>query len=311
LTSADVRVYQWRGLAAITLRSGRLEATFVPELNMLGTSLRLGGDEFLVLPGGVGAYKRGHTAGLPLLAPWANRLAARRYRSGRVPVDLGNLLLHTDGNGLPIHGAMSARDAWLVSEVSTRGGRARLRATFDYDRPDLLAAFPFPHRLETLVEVAGRTLTVATSLTATRRRSVPISFGYHPYLRLPHGRRTGWRLHLPTRMRLELDERGIPTRRRTRAPAESEPIGSRVFDDLFELTRGRTISIEGGGRALSVEYGPGYRFAQLFAPPGTGFVCLEPMTAPTNALVTGEHAFASPGETFTARFRIRPDALSV
>ena len=51
---ASVRVHRWRGVAAVTLTSGELQATFVPEMNLLGASLRLGGEEFLALPGGVG-----------------------------------------------------------------------------------------------------------------------------------------------------------------------------------------------------------------------------------------------------------------
>ncbi len=54
MTSSGARVHRRHGVAAVTLRSGDLEATFVPELNMLGTSLWLGGEEFLALPGGVG-----------------------------------------------------------------------------------------------------------------------------------------------------------------------------------------------------------------------------------------------------------------
>ena len=310
MTSSAVRVRQWRGVAAITLVSGELEATFVPELNMLGTSLRLGGEEYLAVPGGLRAYRHGHTTGFPLLAPWANRLGSLAYRSGRVGVDLAGLPLHTDGNGLPIHGTMSSRDAWEIVTLAARGRRARLQASFDYDRPDLLAAFPFPHRLETRVELDGRSLSIATSVTPTGRRPVPVSFGYHPYLRLPRGGRPGWRLHLPKRLRLELDERGVPSGRRTFVPAENEPIGSRAFDDLFELVGGRTLSIEANGRRLSVEYGAGYPFAQVFTPPGKRVVCLEPMTAPTNALVTRECPVVHAGETFTARFRIRPEHVS-
>jgi len=46
----------------------------------------------------------------------------------------------------------------------------------------------------------------------------------------------------------------------------------------------RTQELEAGGRRLLVHYGSGYRHAQVFAPPGGEFVCLEPMAAPTTAL---------------------------
>jgi len=305
--SATARIRTWRGVAAVTLKSGELEATFVPELNMLGVSLRLGGEEFLALPGGVGAYRNLHTTGLPLLAPWANRLGALAYSARGVRVELEGLDLHTDGNGLPIHGTLSAREPWDVTAVWARGRVARLQASFEYVRTELLAAFPFPHLLEAVVEIDGRSLSVATSVQPTTDHPVPVAFGYHPFLRLPRGPRASWRLRLPRRVNLELDERGIPSGRRAAMAAEAKPIGSRIFDDLFELERGRTLGIEGHGRRLSVTYGTGYRFAQVFTPPGKSVVCLEPMTAPTNALVSGGYPVVRPGETFTARFRIQPE----
>jgi galactose mutarotase-like enzyme len=48
----------------------------------------------------------------------------------------------------------------------------------------------------------------------------------------------------------------------------------------------------------------------VYAPPGAGFACLEPMTAPTNALVAGDdYPVVAPGESFTARFSIRPERI--
>jgi aldose 1-epimerase len=306
---ASIRIHRWRGVAAVTLGSGRLRATFVPDMNMLGASLRLDGEEFLALPGGIGAYPRVRTTGLPLLAPWANRLSGWSYLAGRRRVDLEGLELYTDPNGLPIHGTMSAREGWEVRGVAADGNRARLRAGFDYTGAELLAAFPFPHRLEMVVELDGRSLSVVTTIRPLGDRAVPVSFGYHPYFRLPGGRRPAWRLLLPRRRHLELDARGIPTGRGAEAPAEAEPIGSRTFDDLYRLTGQRRLAIQHGGRSLSVRFAAGYPYAQVYAPPGAGFACLEPMTAPTNALVSGDHPVVRPGESFTARFSIRPERV--
>jgi galactose mutarotase-like enzyme len=170
-----------------------------------------------------------------------------------------------------------------------------------------LTAFPFPHRIVAVIGVDGRSLSVSTSVSPIDDRAVPVSFGFHPYLRLPRGRRASWRLLLPEREHLELDDRSIPTGRRVREAAERDRIGSRTFDDLYALGDVRELGIEGGGRRLSVRFDDGYPFAQVYAPPDASFVCLEPMTAPTDALVKGECVSVQPGETFTARFTIRPD----
>jgi len=290
----------------VTLSSGGLEATFVPELNLLGTSLRLDGEEFLALPGGVAAYRRRHATGLPLLAPWANRLSARSYRSAGVRADLRDADLSTDPNGLPIHGAMWG-ESWQIESLSARGHAARLRAMFDYGRADLLTAFPFPHRIVAEIDVDGRSLSVSTNVTPIDDRAVPVSFGFHPYFRLPRGRRSSWRLLLPEREHLLLDDRSIPTGRRVREAPERDRIGSRTFDDLYALGDVRELGIEGGRRGLHIRFDEGYPYAQVYAPPGTSFVCLEPMTAPTDALVKGDCVSVQPRETFTARFSIRPE----
>jgi aldose 1-epimerase len=151
---------------------------------------------------------------------------------------------------------------------------------------------------------------VATTIRPSGGRAVPVLFGYHPYFRLPGGRRSPWRLLLPRRRHVELDERGIPTGQSTEAPAGAEPIGARSFDDLFELIGERRLGIQRGTRRLSIRFGAGYPFAQGSAPPGAGFACLEPMTASTNALVAGDdYPVVVPGASFTARFSIRPERI--
>jgi len=286
---------------SVTIAAGALEATFLPEVGMLGTSLRWRGEEYVALAEGVAGYQEGRQTGLPLLAPWGNRLEGWRYRAADVDVDLEGLALTTEEHGLPIHGTMTAAVGWDVVERE----EDRLRTHFRYDvRPDLLAAFPFPHDLEIDARVDGDALRIATTLRPTSDRPVPVAFAWHPYLRLPSGDRASWRLWLPARDHLELDRRGIPTGASKSEEAETEPVGNRTFDDLYALRDDHEIVLESGGRRLTVQYDTGYPYAQVFAPSGADFVCLEPMTAPTNALGTGECPLVAAGQSFTARFSI-------
>jgi len=48
----------------------------------------------------------------------------------------------------------------------------------------------------------------------------------------------------------------------------------------------------------------GYPYAHVYAPPGAEFVCLEPMTAPTNALAHGTCPLVAAGKSFTATFSL-------
>ena len=187
---AEVVESRFRGASALTLTSGDLVATFLPDLGMTGVSLQYRGVEHLALPGGLAALRAGATLGLPLLAPWANRLATRQYRAGGVSVDLRGLELTTDDNGLPMHGLLVGKPGWRIGRRGTRGDTTWLRAAIDVDAP----AFPFPHRVELKVTARDARLTVGATVIPTGRRPVPIAFGWHPYLRLPTTGRSTWRL---------------------------------------------------------------------------------------------------------------------
>src|SRR5690348_13379419 len=139
------------GFDTVTLAVGALEAAFVPGAGMAGASLRHAGEELLDRRAGVRTYvERGAVMGIPLLHPWANRLAGFDYavdgRTVRLPA--GPPLVRCEEHGLPIHGLLSGSRHWRVQGTSHDGGRARLSAVLDFAAHlELLAAFPFPHTL--------------------------------------------------------------------------------------------------------------------------------------------------------------------
>jgi len=294
-------VVRFRGEPGVRLTAGAVSAVFLPELGLTGVSLRHGRSEFLALPGGLDQLRSGATAGLPLLAPWANRLSQWHYRVGRTRVDLRGRDVTTDANGLPIHGLLCGRSRWTVAHLGAVRSTARLRATIDVDSP----AFPFPHTLEVEARVDERGLSVDTTVRATGRRAVPVGFGWHPYLRLPGTPRRHWTLHLPARRHRLLDGRGIPTGAVRDEPREAALIGSRTFDDLYEPRAGRTWAVSAPtGPSVRMQAGAGYHFAQVWVPPGRPFIALEPMTVATDALVRQDVPSVPPGDSFTARFRL-------
>jgi galactose mutarotase-like enzyme len=290
----------------VTLKAGDLEATFAPGAGMIGTSLRHRGDELLEQRDGLDAYvKSAKTFGIPLLHPWANRIDGPRYSvAGKdVELDLNSPLVHTEDNGLPIHGLASACPYWEVVGRDTDGLHARL----DYGaHEDLLAGFPFPHTLEIEISLDPDALHHTTRLTATTDQPVPVSFGYHPYLTLPGVAREDFLVTFPVRRQMLLDDRGIPTGTDEVANIPPGALGDRTYDDGFsELGEPVEFGLEGGGRRIGVRFDEGYPYAQVWAPPGEQFICYEPMTAPTNALVTHDGlAFARPDDAYEARFSL-------
>jgi aldose 1-epimerase len=312
----EVRDERVDGLDGIALLShGRdLRVAFAPAAGMVGYSLTHRGEELLGLRGGLPAYReRGSTFGIPLLHPWANRLSRKSYSVGgrSVSLDGDSPPLHFDPNGLPIHGVAAALPYWRESGRTPGGGTAAFGAQLDYGaHEELMAAFPFPHELHVQVELRDDTLTVATILVSTGSVAVPISFGWHPYLRLPDVPRADWNVELPVRRRAVLDPIGIPTGESEPVSIEPGPLGDATYDDHFvELDQPATFALEGGGRRIELELGEGYPHAQVYAPLGGDdgpYICFEPMTAPVNALVSGDGLRSvAPGGSFRADFSVR------
>src|SRR5262245_55904155 len=101
----------------IELRAGDLTAVILPGFGMLGASLQHQGVELLGRVDDVAGFARsGKVCGIPLLHPWANRLAGPEYRMDGelVRIDTTSPLLYRDGNGLLMHGVPWSYLAWEV-----------------------------------------------------------------------------------------------------------------------------------------------------------------------------------------------------
>jgi aldose 1-epimerase len=297
------------GFDSVTVASpeGTTVAQFVPDANMVCCSLTHDGVELLHAGAGVDAYAdRGKTMGIPLLHPWANRLAGFRYQAGGRTVKLarGDPRIPVDPAGLPIHGVMPGLLRWKPEARPVRG---KLAAVLHWTADELLEVFPFPHELHLEVTVGSGELVLATTLEPVGDDPVPVSFGYHPYLTVPGGPRAQWRVKLGAFRRLVLDERMIPTGEREPVQRRSFRLGRTSLDDGFDgLTVPAEFSASGGAAGITVEFRTGYPFAQAYAPTGQEFICFEPMTAPANALVSGDGLqLVAPGEEYRAEFAIR------
>ena len=111
------------GVAAIDLRSeaGGLEASVVPGAGMVVCSLRHHGDELLGQRRGLRAYvEERATMGIPLLYPWANRVASDSFEVAgrRVDLDRASPPPRRDSAGLAMHGLLSGAHGWRVDNTT-------------------------------------------------------------------------------------------------------------------------------------------------------------------------------------------------
>lgn len=298
------------GLERVTLGSpAGVEAAFLPGSGMLGTSLTLDGVELLFRRGGLEPGRtKGWSLGIPLLAPWANRLGRAEQSAAGVDwtVVAGEHGAIPDDNGHPIHGLLSLAPFEVDEAVADdRGALLRARTAFE-PGIDAFPSFPFPHDLEVVVELRGAVLRVTTSLTPTSGQAVPVAFGWHPWFALPDVPRADWVLTTGLHRQALLDAENVPTGEVVDRPFPSGPLGGSFMDDVWvDAAAGSEAVLEGGGRRIAVRWVEGYDIAVVFAPTVMDTVCLEPMTAPTDPFRGWwPLRLAEPGETVSGVFEI-------
>jgi aldose 1-epimerase len=299
-------------VTAVTLggEESELEATFHPGAGMLCSSLRHRGDELLAQNAGVAAYaQRGATMGIPLLYPWANRLAGFSYtaagRTVEVPHDPTRIAV--DQNGLPIHGVIGGRLRWELTSTPGPGARS-LTASLSWSEsaPELFEVFPYSHELRYEARLGSARLEVEVGVHASGADSVPLAFGFHPYLSLPGLPRERWEIELPAMRHLALDANQIPVGPEQALAAEQFELAGREFDDGFDSVAERARFGVAAGRRIEVEFLEGFPCAQVFAPRNRQFICFEPMTAPANALRSGMGLrVLGAGGRYRARFSVQ------
>jgi aldose 1-epimerase len=289
----------------VTLAAGDLEASFVGDLSLVGSSLKQRGVELLGLRSGLEAWaQRGMTMGIPLLHPWANRLSDWSYDVCGKHVELprGSPDVRPEEHGLPIHGLLHGATGWTVTDRSD----TELHAKYDFgaDRRRM-RLFPFAHVISVVASLDPAGLQMTTTVRATGDDEVPIAFGYHPYLQPPGVERALWEIETNVSEQLVLDRHSVPTGEVRHEPVPAGPLGDRAYDNGYQSAAGAWFRVRAGSRTMEIRFLDGYTHAQLFAPATEDVVCFEPMTAPADALRSGKDLRTiAPGESFTASFRV-------
>ena len=231
--------------------------------------------------------------GIPLMAPWANRLDwdgfhvnGRRYA---LKPELGNFL--RDGNGYPIHGLLAFSPDWELVAAEADGQGARVTSRLEFGRhPSLMAQFPFAHAVEMTHRLRDGVLEVETRLENQGDEPMPVSLGYHPFFRIHDAPRAAWRVTIPARAQMLVSDEFLPTGRT--APLDlpaSSPLPALdpayIFSSLRRETHGGAeFRLEGEKERITVVQGPRFGLSVFYAPPDGDFVCFEPMAATVNAL---------------------------
>ncbi|MDQ6760608.1 MAG: aldose 1-epimerase [Acidobacteriota bacterium] len=302
----------------LTDAAHRTEVTIVPSIGNNAYSMTVNGKPVLWSPyQNLAQFKQKPALlGVPLLAPWANRLdQAAFYANGKKYVlnpELGNLRL--DQNHLPIHGLVTFTDRWTVQAVQANSDSAQVTSRLEFWKyPDWMAQFPFAHTIEITHKLANGSLEVRASIANLSDQPMPVSLGFHPYYQITDAPRDQWRVHLAARSHYSLSDKLIPT-------GETKPINlpdplvlaGHQLDDVYGDLTGDEFSVQGKTQKIAIRYGPKYRVAVVYAPPGKEFICFEPMSGVTNAFnlahagIYKDLQSIAPGGKWEESFWIRP-----
>jgi aldose 1-epimerase len=214
--------------------------------------------------------------GIPLLAPFANRLDETAfYANGKkynFDMELGNVR-----GPIPIHGYLTGAKDWKMVEVKADGNAAWVTNQLDFYRnPQWMQQFPFAHTLTMTYRLQDGVLEVRTRIDNLSVEPMPVAIGFHPYFQLTDSSREDWTLSVAAKTRWLLAQNKIPT-------GETEPIEKffpdpkaialkdfdldDVFGDLERDAQGRAVmSVKGKGQQLDVLLGPNYRSIVLYSP---------------------------------------------
>src|SRR5918995_1346428 len=275
-------------------------------------------DEFRAKPG---------QNGIPLLAPFANRLDEPAfYANGRkynFDMELGNVR-----GPIPIHGFLSAAKDWKLVEAKADARGAWVTTTLDvYRNPQWMQQFPFAHTLTMTYRLQDGALEVRTRIDNLSVEAMHVAIGFHPYFQLSDSPRDEWTLSLDAKSRWRLAPNLIPTGEtepieQIYGDAQSIALKDRAFDDVFgDLTRGTdgraSMSVRGKAQQIDVVLGPNYRAAVVYSPRTSNFIALEPVVGITSSMnlahkgLYKELQTIPPGAHWQESFWIRPRGFAI
>jgi galactose mutarotase-like enzyme len=203
--------------------------------------------------------------GVPILFPNAGALSGGAYN------------VESRSFKLPQHGF--GRDiAWSVVAADVRMVELRLAAD-DFTRD----AFPWNFDVRLRYKVSGNTLTIEQTYANLDNRPMPLAAGFHPYFLVPDGDKkdvtisTGATRAYDNVAKKEIDFTGFDL---TQKEVDLHLLDHGANETRIERPGHRTIRMSWDERA--------YGHLVVWTQAGKDFVCVEPWTAPADALRTGE-----------------------
>ncbi len=309
-------------IVRLTDSAHHIQVSIAPSIGNIAYDMKVNGKPILLPPPVLLAewQAKPSQAGIPFLAPWANRLDSDSYwangKQYRLNPDVINL--RRDSNGLSIHGLLLFASDWHVISLKADAQAAEVTSRLEFwKHPEWMAQFPFAHTIEMTHRLAGGVLEVRTAIENHSQDPMPLLIGFHSWYQIPDSPRERWQVHLPVRDHYTLSSKLIPTGETTAVQLpDPTPLAGRQLDDVFGgVSSTDEFWVEGNGQRISVRYGAKYPVAVIYAPQTRSVICFEPMTGITNAFnlahagVYNQLQTIPPSDRWVESFWIRPSGF--
>ncbi len=256
------------GLDMFRLRAGTAVCELAPGRGGLITRFAVGSDEVLYLDRRTFSDRKQNVrGGIPVLFPTAGRLSGDRYSSG--------------GKSYPMrqHG-LARHAAWEVVDVQLAKVTMEFRST-----PMSRVNFPFDFVLRMVVDLgrAGyRTLAIDVTVENTGPEPMPVHFGLHPYFLVSDKDRD--------RIRVEVDANYAFDNNSGETGPWNRELDLTVPGVDLHLTdlQSQTVLLHLPGKTpRRIEMSDFFTTVVLWQSAMQDFLCVEPWSAPSDALNTG------------------------
>ena len=258
--------------------ASRTSVSVVPSMGNRVTEMTVNGVNALYFPyASIDEFKQKPVlCGIPLLAPWGNRLDELAfYANGKkypFNMELGNVR-----SPAAIHGFLTNATAWRVIEAKADRRAAWITSRLEvWRQPSSMAQWPFAHDIEITYRLQKGELEVRTRIENLSAEPMPVAIGYHPYFQLTDTPRDEWTISIGARTEWVLSSARMPTGEtqpieKSFANPQSIPLKElaldNVYGDLVRDSAGRAVmSVKGKNQKVDVIMGPNYRAAIVFAP---------------------------------------------
>jgi galactose mutarotase-like enzyme len=212
--------------------------------------------------------------GVPVLFPSPGALAGERYQRDGVT------------GSMKQHGFARLRP-WTVTAASAR--EATLTLASD---EETRAAYPWDFALTFRYALAGARLRITQRIANRGATAMPFGLGFHPYFAVADGQKA--RTAVPTAATRAWDNR---SKTMVAIDGPIDLTAAEVDLHLEDHGRDDATLVRADGSRVVVSASPEFRRWVIWTVAGKDFVCVEPWTAPGDALNTGEGLIElAPGE---------------